>query len=134
MISALLLPLGLDTYAVPLDRVREVVAGPDATPVPTAPRAVRGLINVRGEIMPLLDTGALAAGAVAESAGFGVVVGSPCGLAALVTTGLPEVAELDDPVASAEGPGALSIHAVGRRLVTLLDLEALITLARIRAA
>lgn len=134
MAIALLLPCGLDTWAVPLESVREVISRPVATPVPTAPRAVCGLVNVRGEIVPLLDTGLLASAAPVGTATFAAVVESAEGPAALAATGLPEVAELGEPVAVPEGAGTVSTHAVGDRLATLLDLALLMTPARIAAA
>jgi len=44
------LVVGIDT-----DRVREVAQIERLTPVPMASSAVRGLINLRGQILPLLD-------------------------------------------------------------------------------
>jgi len=42
-------------YGVPVDRVQEVLRSAPMTPVPLAPRAVRGLINLRGEIVTVVD-------------------------------------------------------------------------------
>ena len=120
---ALLLPVGRDTYAIPVDAAREVVGDPRATPVPTAPRALLGLLNVRGEIVPLFDTRSLLEAVPSPSCAYAVVVESSRGHGALAATGLPVVAELGDPVASAELPGATTVHRVDDRLVTLLDVE-----------
>jgi purine-binding chemotaxis protein CheW len=38
-----------------VDRVQEVLRSAPMTPVPLAPRAVRGLINLRGEIVTVVD-------------------------------------------------------------------------------
>ncbi len=51
---ALLIPVGSDTYALPLEAVREVVVDPRVTELPTSPAVVRGVFNVRGDIVPLL--------------------------------------------------------------------------------
>ena len=59
MTRAILLPVGRDWYALPPVALQEVVAGPVVTEVPMAPPTVRGLFNVRGQIVPLLDTGVL---------------------------------------------------------------------------
>jgi len=56
---AVLLPVGADLYAVPMGWVREVVAVPPPTRLVTAPPLVLGLFNLRGQIVPLLDTAAL---------------------------------------------------------------------------
>ena len=57
--QALLLPVGDDLYALPMDWVREVVAAPTVTRLVTAPSVVLGLFNLRGQIVALLDTAAL---------------------------------------------------------------------------
>ncbi len=44
-----------DPYAVPVDRVREIVRLRPITAVPRVPRAVRGVISLRGEIAQVLD-------------------------------------------------------------------------------
>jgi purine-binding chemotaxis protein CheW len=40
---------------IDIDRVREVLAAPAVTPVPLAPPAVSGLINLRGQILTVVD-------------------------------------------------------------------------------
>ena len=42
-------------YAVSLARVREVIRPGDITPVPGAPEDVLGIVNLRGQIVPVLD-------------------------------------------------------------------------------
>ena len=59
MTRAILLPVGRNWYALPPVALQEVVADPDVTELPAAPATVRGLFNVRGQILPLLDTGAM---------------------------------------------------------------------------
>jgi chemotaxis signal transduction protein len=50
--------------ALPVAVVREVLATPAVTPVPLTPPLLRGLVPVRGQVLPLLDVGAqLGAGA-----------------------------------------------------------------------
>lgn len=43
--------------ALPVATVREVLPPPPATPVPLAPRVLRGVIALRGHALPLLDLG-----------------------------------------------------------------------------
>jgi purine-binding chemotaxis protein CheW len=59
MTRAILMPVGRDWFALPPVALQEVVADPAVTAVPAAPPTVRGLFNVRGQILPLLDTAAL---------------------------------------------------------------------------
>ena len=42
-------------YALPVERVREIVRMRTVTPVPRVPAAVRGVISLRGEIVQVLD-------------------------------------------------------------------------------
>jgi purine-binding chemotaxis protein CheW len=43
--------------ALPIAAVREVLAVPAVTPVPLAPRSIRGVVPVHGQALPLLDLG-----------------------------------------------------------------------------
>ncbi len=42
-------------YAVPVERVREIVRMRTVTPVPRTPEDVRGVISLRGEMIELID-------------------------------------------------------------------------------
>jgi len=42
-------------YAVPVERVREIVRMRPVTPVPRTPKEVRGVISLRGEMIELID-------------------------------------------------------------------------------
>jgi len=125
------LPLGADWYGVEMAGVREVVSAPVATRLPNAPSAVLGVFNLRGEIVPLFDTGMLLGLGPASSLTFAAVVETPLGPAGLAMTGSAESAVLGDPVGTSEIPGAVAVHALGTRLVTLLDVEALLVPARL---
>ena len=75
-VQAVLLPVGDDIYALPVDWVREVVAAPPVTRLVTAPSVVLGLFNLRGEIVPLLDIAALLSIGKVRTTAFAVVVSS----------------------------------------------------------
>jgi purine-binding chemotaxis protein CheW len=47
--------LGKQLFAVEILKVREIVCGLSVTPIPRAERAVRGVINLRGKIIPVVD-------------------------------------------------------------------------------
>ncbi|MDX2194573.1 MAG: chemotaxis protein CheW [Gemmatimonadales bacterium] len=56
--------LGGGEYAFPMERVREILRAEPPTPLPDAPPAVLGVVTVRGEVLPVIDTArALGAGA-----------------------------------------------------------------------
>ena len=50
-----MLRCGGTTFGVPIERVREIVMVPEITPVPESGAFVRGIINLRGRILPVLD-------------------------------------------------------------------------------
>lgn len=47
--------LGGEEYGVEILRVREIVQFDTVTVVPTAPRFIRGVINLRGNVVPVVD-------------------------------------------------------------------------------
>ena len=47
--------LGREEYGLELVRVREIIALMDITPVPLAPDHVRGVMNLRGRVIPVVD-------------------------------------------------------------------------------
>jgi purine-binding chemotaxis protein CheW len=55
LIHALGFSLGAESYAVEARHVREVLPLPRVAPLPCVPSFVRGIINVRGRIISLLD-------------------------------------------------------------------------------
>jgi chemotaxis signal transduction protein len=131
--SVVILPWGNERYAVPSDRVMQVVASPVVTPIPTAPPAVKGVFNLRGEIVPLLDMGRLLGLEPSPSLSwaFAAVVETPNGRAGLTVTEVPRVGQLGSQVGPTETPGTTGIHSVGGELAVLLDLDVLLTTARI---
>ncbi len=50
-----LFSLGPSTFAVPTRNVREVERAPDVTPVPSVPSWLRGVANLRGDILSVVD-------------------------------------------------------------------------------
>lgn len=50
--------LGDGIYAVPIDAVREILELGPSTPLPLMPRFVRGVMNLRGAVVPVIDLAA----------------------------------------------------------------------------
>jgi purine-binding chemotaxis protein CheW len=118
---SVLLPVGRDWFALPMPALREVVTEPVVTPVPAAPATVRGLFNLRGQIVPLLDTGALLGLGPLPGCAFAAVVQTLHGPAGLATTGVPEPAELAWRVGPSHARGTVAAYAAGERIAVLLD-------------
>ena len=47
--------LGREEYGVDINSVQEIIRATDITPVPGAPVHIRGVINLRGKIIPVVD-------------------------------------------------------------------------------
>ena len=47
--------LGREEYGVDINSVQEIIRATDITPVPGAPSHIRGVINLRGKIIPVVD-------------------------------------------------------------------------------
>ena len=51
----LVFSIGKEEYAIPLHDVREVIAVPDITPTPNSPPHFLGIMNLRGQIISIVD-------------------------------------------------------------------------------
>lgn len=120
---ALVVAVGPERYTLSLDEVREVVAAPAVCEVPIAPEGLLGVMNLRGDVIPVLDTGRLLGRAPLGSAPYAAVVQTPRGLAALAADGEPQTATLAEPLRSEDGRVR---HAVDGGLAAPIDLAALI--------
>ncbi|MDQ1734444.1 MAG: purine-binding chemotaxis protein CheW [Pseudonocardiales bacterium] len=129
--QTVLLPVGADLYAVPIGWIREVLAAPAITRLVTAPAVLLGLMNLRGEIVPLLDTAALLGVGTVGTGSFAAVMHTSHGPAALAVSGLPQRAELGSPTGPSELPGTAGTYRLDKRVAVLLDLAVLLTPERI---
>ncbi len=124
---ALLLPVADELCAIELTALQSVVGEPRVFPIPTAPRPVLGALNVRGEIVAVLDTADLLGLGRTESASFAAVVDHPLGAVALAAHGRPVTVQLGRQVAPAELSGTQGTYAVDGSIATLLDIRALLS-------
>lgn len=58
------LAVGARMYAVPIERVREILKVTQLTVLPLMPEFVRGVMNLRGAVVPVIDLGARLGGEV----------------------------------------------------------------------
>lgn len=54
-IQMIVFKLGEEDYAIPITDVQEIIMTQEATRIPKSPRFVEGVINLRGNIIPILD-------------------------------------------------------------------------------
>jgi chemotaxis signal transduction protein len=133
-VQALLLPIGDDFYALPVSWVREVVAAPRLTELVTSPPRVLGLFNLRGQIVPLLDTAALLGTGMIDEIAFAVVVNWEQGPTGLAVSGFPHRVQLDAPTGPSDLPGTVGLFQVDDQVAVLLDPAALLMPERLGGA
>jgi purine-binding chemotaxis protein CheW len=122
--------LGDTEYAIPILQCREIVRISTITRVPEAPAHVRGVVNLRGHIVPAVDTrhrlgveaSPLTAKArliVVEVAGrlFALIVDRVARILKLATSDIALVAEGTAP------PGTTGVVRVGEAVVYLTDAD-----------
>lgn len=51
----LMFSLGVETFGIPIEQVREIIEYPGLTTVPLTPAFMRGVINLRGAVVPVID-------------------------------------------------------------------------------
>jgi purine-binding chemotaxis protein CheW len=117
--QAIVLPVGADRYGIELTDVREVVPEPQLTPVPGAPSTVLGVVNLRGNVVPVLDTAGLLGLPPLDRIAFAVIAEFDAGLAGLAVDGEPATALLEEPA----GQGRF---ALAGGIVTVLALDELV--------
>jgi purine-binding chemotaxis protein CheW len=125
--------LGAESYAVPIAMVREIVRLGDLTRVPNAPPHIRGVMNLRGRVLPVvelrtrlglpaLDPTPAARIVVAEVRGrrLGYLVDR---VAQVTRIGEGSVSIPPDEVVNGSGAAITGIARKGERLLLLLELE-----------
>ena len=122
--------LGSEEYGLPITQVQEIIRYSHPRTIPSAPEGVRGVINLRGKIIPVVDLKlrlGLAGGDAEESKI--VIVESGTVTAGLVVDEVDEVITVDDDQLEQSPTGDAgyiqAVAKVGDRLLVLLDLSAM---------
>jgi len=124
--------LGDALYGIDLDRTHEVLRPQALTPLPLSPPAIAGLLNLRGQIVPVVDLHVLFGRPGGTTPGGLVVVRGEDGLTALAVDAIGDVQRHGEPVPSPldarSGDGAFVASAVPLpdRLLVVLDLDRLL--------
>jgi purine-binding chemotaxis protein CheW len=125
---------GTEEYGLPISRVSSIIRFETVTPVPRAPRAVLGVIDLRGRVIPVVDLGRKLFGTVFEplSRSRIIVTEGSEGPVGLAVDGASEVATfvqedlMEAPTGAVAPDIADAFEAVvhlGERLIILLDLD-----------
>jgi purine-binding chemotaxis protein CheW len=126
MTRALVMAAASAYFAVPMASVHQVLRHPIVTRIPLAPPGLLGVVNVRGEVVPLLDTAVLTGTGSLAAPPFAVLVTSGDDVVALAADELPLAADLEEPVGASAAPGEIAVYSNGGRLVVLIDVEELV--------
>lgn len=119
-----------DSYALPVERVREIVRMRPVTPMPRVPAAVLGVIALRGEVIQVVDLRRrLGMPTVEPTRRSRIVVlhGEDGCTAGLLVDGVTQVLRLPEADISTNVPGDVeAVEALcsrGDEFVSLIDLE-----------
>jgi purine-binding chemotaxis protein CheW len=123
MIRVLMFEVNAAFFAVPMETVHQVLRHPVVTTIPLSPTGLLGVVNVRGEIVPLLDTGVLTGTGGLNRSPFAVLVSGQKDMVALAAEELPIAADFVEPVGPGSRPGELGVYSSGGRLVVLIDVD-----------
>lgn len=122
-----------ETYGVPIALVHEIIRSCEITAIPRTPEYVRGVVNLRGKIVPVIDLRRRLGLPPEEETGATriVVVEVETGIVGMIVDGVSEVLRLTS--GQIEPPSDLVadvdtdlVRGVGKRdsgLVILLDIE-----------
>ena len=122
--------LGSEEYGLPITQVQEIIRYAPPRTIPSAAATVRGVINLRGKIIPVCDL-KLRLGLYGEDAEDAkiVIVESGGVTAGIVVDEVDEVLTVEDeqlePPPSGEVGHIEAVAKVGDRLLVLLDLDAM---------
>ena len=121
--------IGSERYGLPLATVREVVPPASMSLVPRAPEAVKGIMNLRGRVVTVVELGVLLglkANGVSAGCKVGILDRGRRDLGLLVSE-VEGIHALDEVIA-APGEISLSVRGVARHAqgaVTILDADGL---------
>lgn len=124
--------LGTEEYGLPIEHVQSIIRYEVPTPVPHAPAFVEGVINLRGQVIPVLDLALRLLGTPLVRSGYSriVVAESDSGLVGLAVDSANEVATIAEDAIMEAPASALTAETAeafqgvanhGERLVILLD-------------
>jgi purine-binding chemotaxis protein CheW len=125
-IEVLLCRVGAEQYAVPLDALRGLQRAQGLTPVPCTPPFVAGLLNVRGELVTVLDLKValdLGTASVALATSQVLLVEAPHGRVGLLVDDVLGVQQVsrDGLAASLSGHDFAAGVAAGRTVLLAVD-------------
>jgi purine-binding chemotaxis protein CheW len=124
-----------DPYALPIERVREIVRLRPITPVPRVPEAVRGVISLRGEVVEVLDLRSrlsLPSAEPTRQSRIVVLHGEDGAVTGLLVDSVRDVLRITEdeirPASGGEHEAVAALLSRGSEFISLLDLERVLDL------
>jgi purine-binding chemotaxis protein CheW len=118
--------IGIEHYALPVERVLEVAELGDLAPVPGSPAEVMGVCNLRGQVLPVMDL-ARVLGLPQGEPGRIVVTELAERRAGLAVDAVIDVGELPDASEQVDSPFLTGAVLVDGVLVGMLDADAVLS-------
>jgi purine-binding chemotaxis protein CheW len=128
--------LGEEEYGIEILRVQEIKGYSAVTPIPNTPHHIKGVINLRGAVVPVVDLRAKFSMTAVDYTKFTVIVlvaaaGKTIGLVVDAVSDVLNLAEKDiqpppDMGASSDTTFLRGMGTAGERLVALLDMDTLL--------
>ncbi len=121
------------TYGIPIGAVREIIRWTRVTPLPNQPHYARGVLNLRGTIVPVHDLRTRLSGAMTEATDTHVIVIATVGSQTLgiLVDAVSDILnvgpdDLKTPPQAVDSPASQALVSTeDDRLVTILNLSAL---------
>lgn len=133
--------LGLEHYALPLLSVKEVIPKPDTTPLPNCPSYYVGIMNLRGQIISIVDlrkklnlqskTENLEEAVIIveyEGVGIGVIVDS---INRVLHIGHKEIIEVPEVKSQINSQYIHGVYKGEDKITVILDLESVLNINQI---
>ncbi len=139
----LVFTLGDEDFAIPLLKVREVIALPKVTPIPQSPSHVLGLMNIRGHVITLIDLRLKMGVKVKSKEDTSVIICDINGIQVGVvvdtinSVAAPKEEEVTTPPHMDNAKAAQYVFAVYRKdksLILFLDLDKILNIEEIKSS
>lgn len=129
-LEAVLCMVGSETFALPVELLREIVPLPPITPLPSCPSWVLGIAHIRGTLLSVVDLAQVCRAKGEGPAEHVVVVQSPRGplglaVGKVLSSDLIDLSKLTTQDDRSERRASLGVTPA---LAVLLDVKALLTL------
>ncbi|WP_374516100.1 chemotaxis protein CheW [Brevundimonas sp.] len=136
--------IGEQEFCVDIMSVREIRGWTPATPLPRAPGYMKGVINLRGAVLPIIDLGARFGLRTSEPTARHVIMVAHIGgrMVGLLVDAVSDIIQLDEgavqptpDVASEEVRAFVKgIFAIDGRMISLIDLSLILPATEAEAA